>query len=485
MKNYNGELATRLNEFTTLGQKEASKHRPPPDADSPDLHETGLRVAGNGWLSAEQHNFDHVLTEASRCIVGARQKVIELRANAEQIMSDDSAASAVEAEIAGIRSALLRATEDRLGAEVDLNYFRAVNGINEEARYPESLPWHFGVLAILVVVETAVNAFFFENSQGLLGGVMVALGIAALNMVTALFCGAAFRYKNLSALDRKAIGWSAFVIFIGLALFCNALFSSFRSEYQAVADPSEFAQVSEAFKNAWPKAILFFRGDIEFTDHWSFLLFGIGLMLSIWAFYKGYTLDDKFPGHGPKAREYKKAELEERNTQDLVRGKVKELFHHRRAAVQAALHEPTTQVGILSRRIADLTHSRQLLGQRASAVRRDYALVIGSYRQANMAVRALPPPNYFRQTADLDAMVDDSGADGVISELSEVQNELKNLADVQRDGLNARLNALQNNSAVLLNQTLASFLSAVQQEAETNIARRTPTIHRIQSNASP
>jgi hypothetical protein len=82
-------------------------------------------------------------------------------------------------------------------------------------------------------------------------------------------------------------------------------------------------------------------------------------------------------------------------------------------------------------------------------------------------------------------MVDDSGADGVISELSEVQNELKNLADVQRDGLNARLNALQNNSAVLLNQTLASFLSAVQQEAETNIARRTPTIHRIQSNASP
>lgn len=479
VKNYEGELATKLTEFRTLGQKEASKHRPTPDAAAPDQHETGLRVEAEGWLAAEQHLFDHALTEASRSIVEARQKVIELRANTDQLMSDDSTTSTVEAELAGNRPALVRATEDRLRAEVDLKYFRAANGINEEARYPDSWPWHFGVLAILVVIETSVNAFFYENSQGLLGGVMVALGIAALNMLTALFCGFGFRYKNLAAMDKKVFGWFAFALFAFLALFCNALFASFRSEYQLVADPSEFTQVSAAFKKAWPQAVQFFRGEIQFTDHWSFLLFGIGLLLSAWAFYKGYTLDDKYPGHGQKDREYKKAVLEEEKQQDLVRQKVKELLHHRRAAVQAALHEPTTQVGMLARRIADLTHARKLLEQRAAAVQRDYTLVVGAYRQANTAVRALPPPGYFREATDLRTNVDGGSADSVGGELSEVQSELKELASEQRDGLNARLNALQNDSAVLLNQTLSTFLAGVQQDAEDNIARRTPTIHRV------
>lgn len=480
VKNYEGELANKLNEFRTLGQKEASKHRPTPDAAAPDQYEIGLRVEAEGYLAAEQQLFDHTLTEASRSVVEARQKVIELRANSDQLMSDDSAASSVEAELAGNRPALVRATEDRLRAEVDLKYFRAANNIHEEARYPDSLPWHFGILAILVVIETSVNAFFYENSQGLLGGVMVALGIAALNMLTALFCGFGFRYKNLAAIDKKVVGWFCFVVFVLLALFCNALFASFRSEYQLIVDPSEFDQVKTAFGKAWPQAVHFFRGDIEFKDHWSFLLFGIGLLLSGWAFYKGYTLDDKYPGHGQKDREYKKAVLEQGKQQDLVRQKVKELLHHRRAAVQAALHEPTTQVGMLARRIADLTHSRKLLEQRAAAVQRDYSLVVGAYRQANTAVRALPPPEYFRQATDLGTKVDGNGADSVGSELTEVQNELKALADEQREGLNARLNALQNNSAMVLNQTLSAFLEDVRQEAEDNISRRTPTIHRVQ-----
>lgn len=206
VRNYEGELSTKLNEFRTLGQKEASKHRPTPDAAAPDQHEIGVRVEAEGYLAAEQHRFDHTLTEASMSVVEARQKVIELRAKFDQLVSDDSAASTVEAELAGNRPALVRATEDRLRAEVDLKYFRAVNGINEEAHYPDSLPWHFGVLAILVVIETSVNAFFYENSQGLLGGVMVAFGIAALNMLTALFCGFGFRYKNLAAIDKKVVG---------------------------------------------------------------------------------------------------------------------------------------------------------------------------------------------------------------------------------------------------------------------------------------
>ncbi|OYT89006.1 MAG: hypothetical protein CFE46_00800 [Burkholderiales bacterium PBB6] len=478
VRNYEGELASKLAEYRTLGQREAKASRPTSDAAAPDQHEVALSTAAEGWLAAEQQLFDRHVTEASREVVEATQKVIELQANAEQLMSDDSASSMVDAELAGVRPVLVRATEERLGAELSLKYFRASNDITEEARYPESIPWHLGVLAILVVVETTVNAFFYENSQGLLGGVVVALGIAALNMFVALGCGLFFRYKNLKAPDKKVVGWSSLVLFVFVSLFCNALFAAFRTEYQLVVDPSEFSEVSVAFRHAWPEAVLLFKGDMEFKDHWSFLLFGIGLLLSVWAFYKGYTLDDRFPGHGSKDKAFRAAAQLETEEQDKARHKVKELLHHRRAQVQAALHEPSTQVGMLARRIADLQHARKSMEQRAAAVLRDFSLVIGAYRQANASVSVLPRPAYFKNPPALAFAVDGSAADEVVVQLSGVQGLLKQLADDQREGLNARLNALQSDSAHLLNQSLSGFFADVRQEAQESITRRTPTIHR-------
>ena len=122
-------------------------------------------------------------------------------------------------------------------------------------------------------------------------------------------------------------------------------------------DPTEFKEVAAAFQRAWPEAMRIFRADMQFRDLWSFLLFGLGILLSIAAFWKGYTLDDKYPGHGHVAKELKKAVQAEHELQNQLRQKVKDLLHHRKAAVQAAIHEPSTQMGMLARRIADLTSS--------------------------------------------------------------------------------------------------------------------------------
>jgi hypothetical protein len=479
LKTYGGELATRLSEYRALGQKEASKQRPPPDASSPDQNETALTSQAEGLMAAEQHVFDSAVTEVSRGLVEARQKLVELRATTEQLLSDDSESSLIAAEMASHRPSLVRATEERHRTEVELKYFRAANGINDEARYPESMPWHFGVLAILIVIETLVNAFFYENSQGILGGVMVALAIALLNMTTALALGYGFRYKNLAAQDKKIVGWLCLIVFCVTTVFFNALFAAFRTEYQLVSDPSEFAQLSGAFQTAWPEAMSIFRADMAFKDFWSFLLFGIGLLLSGAAFYKGYTLDDRYPGHGAKDRAFRQASRVESEEQDKLRQRVKDLLHHRRAAVQAAMHEPTTQIGLLARRVADITNARTELEQRANGIQRDYSLVIGAYRQANTSVRTLPPPAYFREPTELGQRTDASGADTMIAELGSIQNDLKAFAETYRERLNAKVNSLQNTSALLLNETFNSFLAEVRKEAEENISRRTPTIHRL------
>jgi hypothetical protein len=262
-------------------------------------------------------------------------------------------------------------------------------------------------------------------------------------------------------------------------VFFNALFAAFRTEYQLVPDPSDVAQLRTAFQTAWPQALSIFRVDMAFKDFWSFLLFGIGLLLSAAAFYKGYTLDDRYPGHGTKDRAFRKAASLERDQQDKVRQSLKDLLHHRRAAIQAVMHEPTTQVGVLARRVADITNARTALEQRTNGIQRDYSLVIGAYRQANTSVRTLPPPSYFRDPTDLARMTDGCGANTLISELSEIQTELKSFSEAYRDRLNAKVNSLQSASAVLLNDTFSNFLTEVRKEAEENIARRIPTIHRL------
>lgn len=478
---YAGEIANRLQEFRTKGQKEAAKHRPPQDATSLDPHESELKAMGDRWMNTEQSIFDATLVEASRSATEASQKAIELQGTIDQIVGDDTATSAVEAELAGDRSALVRATEMRLRAEAELKYFKASNDIHEEASYPESWLWHLGVLFVLGLVEVVVNAFFYENSQGLLGGIVVALGIAVLNMGAAFVLGFGFRYVNLSAMDKKLMGWTCVVVFFFVAVLCNSLFASFRSEYQMVADPSEFLQVKEAFGRAWPEALLIFRGDPHFQDHWSFILFSLGILLSAGAFYKGYKADDKHPGYGEKDRKFKAAADAELAQQGTVRQKVEELLYHRKAAVQAAIHEPSTQLGMLARRIADLTHARQSLESQTQAIRREFLMVIEAYRQANAAVRAVPTPSYFAEKPELGAQPDESAATRVVENLEEVQARLKALGEEHRESLNDKLKELQANTTGILSNTLAAYLKEVQKDAEVNIARTTHTVQRVQA----
>jgi len=478
-KSYAGELATKLADYRQRGQKEASKLRPAQDAAVPDQHESALRAEAEGWLSSEQRLFDTTLTELSRGVTEARQKAIELSGQVAQLVSDDSASSAIEAELAGDRPALIKATEARLRAETAFNYFRAANDIHEEARYPDSKIHHVAVVLVLALVETVVNTFFYENSQGLMGGFFVALGITAMNIGFALLFGYWFRYQNLAAVDKKVAGWAAMVAFVLVTIFCNALFAAFRTQYQLVVDPSDLQELNAAFQRAWPEAMLIFRADPQFNDLWSFILFGVGVLLGILACWKGYTLDDKYPGHGDMDRDYKKTSADEAQQHDRVRQKVRELLHHRRAAVQAVLHEPATQVGMLARRVAELTHARGSLKTQAAAIQRDYSLVVDAYRNANNAVRSVPPPAYFSQPTVLSMKIDGTGAEAVLTELTAVQAELKVLADANREPLNEKLKALQQNSTDLLGATLTGYLEDVRRDAEATISRMTPTIHRV------
>jgi len=476
--NYSGEIAARLDEYRVAGQKEAAAHRPPTDSLRPDQHEASLQSEAEKWLADEQRLFDSVLSDASKGLADVHQKLVDLKNQTEQLLSDTSLLGTINAEMAEERTPLVVATAKRMRAEVDLKHLRAENHIVNQAVYPESTILHYGIIAVLALVETVINAFFYENSQGLLGGFIVALSVALVNMSFALLFGSGFRWKNLKSLDSKIFGWSCFVAFTVLAIYCNALFAAFRSEYQILLDPTDPLQVRQGFAIAMGEAKLIFVGRMQIADLSSFVLFGIGMLISLFAFRKGYTIDDRYPGHGKLDRLVKELHQKEIELQEVLRQRVKNFLHHRRADAQAMLGEPAVLSGLAARRVAELSAGSTLLKNQTGAVQRDFSLVLNAYRAANTAIRATDPPAYFKHIPDLTTRTDSTGAEQYIDQLSKVQESIQHHRDTYQAALNTKLQTLQADSAVALKDTFNAFLHDVDTEAQESINRSVTVIHR-------
>lgn len=468
---YAGSLAGKVEEFRRHGQKEAVKHRPPTDATFPDSHEVELRTEAERLIANEQALFNDQIAEADRSALDIRQKVRQLEAATELALADDSLVSEVDALLAAERAGLLRATEQRIAAEVDWRGFRSLNNISSMPNYPESPIWHWSIVLALTLVETIANAFFYENAQGLIGGFFVAAIVAVVNMGSAAGLGRLFRNKNLQAKDRQILGWACPPLFIPLTLFCNALFASFRSTYQFLPDPSDPVQLAAAFKEAWTEAFRIFTLDLQFGDLNSFLLFMTGIGLSIVAYWKGYTSDDPYPGQSQLDRRLKVAQAAETQLQDRVCQRLKDAMVARRSHVQSLAGQPVGLMSLLHGHASQVEHAERRLAANAGAVERDYHLVLDAYRQANLAVRGIEPPVYFGQRP---AVADKIRSDEAKATLDVVEKVAASVQDFQarnKEPLNAKLNALQERMTSVLSETFPQLLRDIETEAKERVQR--------------
>jgi hypothetical protein len=473
---YSGQLTAFQPDLIAKGRKEGSELRPPSDAAHMDQHETEVHSAAQKHIANEHQLFNAALTETSRTAVDLHQKVLELEGKMEQLLADNSVQSAIAADMAEDRQALVTATETRIRAQADLQYFRARHSITDPAQYPESHWLHFGIILALALGETSINAFFYENAQGLLGGFIVALAVAGVNMFGALVLGMLFRYKNVVDVEKRIGGWACAFLYVLLTIYCNALFAAFRSEYQILADPTDSLQVRQAFRKASQSAAQVFLFNMDFGDLMSFILFGVGILLSGFAFYKGYTYDDRFPGHGDKDRAVKAAARAEVAKQEALREKVKGLLNARRQQIQNLLHEPAQLVSNAGTKAAALDHSRNICEAQQATVQRDLELMLRTYRESNTAVRSTTPPQYFTVIPSVTMPLPKAAIDATMSQLAAAAEAARGLRSRFQEPLNAKLNTLQANAATILNEEFAGFLKSVERDAEANINRKIPSI---------
>lgn len=473
-KTYAGQLAEKLHEYRVLGQKEAGKHRPSSDSTHLDSHEVALRGEADTWISKEQRQFDEVLVESTKVAAESKQKFSELISTANLLLNDTPIIGQVEADLSSERLSIVQAAERRIRAEVNWREYRAENHITDSASYPESIIWHFAILGVVFIVETAINAFFYENAQGLLGGFIVALGVSAINVFSATILGFWFRFINLKQINNQLKGWSSLIVFLIISVYCNALFSSFRSEYQILADPTDTMQLRKSFALASSEAIKIFYFGLHIQDLMSFILMGVGLLLSILAFYKGYTLDDKYPGHGKKDKLLNEIKQYELLLHEQVRKKIKDFLINKINAVQMIIHAPVNLTSLVTKHISEIERAKGSLINQAKSIKRDFILVMDAYRQANMAVRGTTPPSYFSEKPTPNAQPDTTGADDAHKELIDSLDLLKSFQEEHIPNLNLKLTEMQNESTNILTNVFVNFLKEIEKEAEDEINRTIP-----------
>lgn len=485
LTHYTGSLTSGLDDLTRKARQEAAAFRPPTNAVRMDQNEVALQSSAEKLAANEHQLFSHVLAEASREAHELLHKVPQLEARIQRVLANDSLQTECAAELAEERASLVSSTEQRMRHDVDLRAFRAKHGITEQAVYPDSHVWHFAIILVLALGETSINAFFYENAQGLLGGFIVALSVSAVNMFGALALGWGFRLKNLGDADKRAAGWACSLAFVVLTIYCNALFAAFRSNYQILANPTDPMQVRRAFREAAGQAGHVFVFGMQFGDLMSFILFGVGLLLSCLAFYKGYTFDDRYPGHGAKDKKAKTARDAELALRESARQKVKGLLQRRRSELLSLTREPEDLMSAAGQRAAAVQHAHTVYSASQDAIQRDFALLLRSYRDANAAIRATEPPAYFRQMPDIRVPVDPGVPAGVLEVISSGHEQAKAVREKYQQSLNAKLNELQRESAVLLDSSFGEFLRSIDRDAEEAINRMTVAAERASLNVLP
>lgn len=316
---------------------------------------------------------------------------------------------------------LYQAKEDEARALKHLRWFQQKHGLHyRAASYPKSQLFHFAIVAALALVEwVSLAAFYADGSDfGLLGGVLIAMALSIVNISLAILAGGLLRYVNHRSPRRKALALTGVaVLYTGFVLVTLAA-AHYRvatndiaqsqpspSAHGATPSPSSVAPDLDqwrAARLAWQR---FARNPVGFDDVFSWILVVLAVIFGIFASYKGYRLDDPYPGYGELDRElnarrtlYESAKAEYCRLGDRVFDRILE-----------------EQARLLSDVKSNIDYYQQLISQsddqRRSFVR-DVAeihdacnIVLKRYRQTNARVRVSPAPFYFNNSFAFDAQL--------------------------------------------------------------------------------
>ncbi|MEO0467337.1 MAG: hypothetical protein AAF216_12410 [Pseudomonadota bacterium] len=192
---------------------------------------------------------------------------------------------------------------------VELDAFRQQHGQQIGKRTPDikkNVEQTLAILMFVLILEGCFNALLFKDAQssGLIGGMMVAFGVSAVNVligVTTGFFG--LRFLNHPQIGFRITGGVVAAVGILFGLFINFFIAHFRDAVEVELQTAISAGSLAGFSmfNIPPGSVIMDMFPNIFGLH-SLVAFGllaIGLTVFAIAVYEGYDrISDRYPGYG-------------------------------------------------------------------------------------------------------------------------------------------------------------------------------------------
>lgn len=292
--------------------------------------------------------------------------------------------------IARGRDLLFEIRRDVVDANHDFDRFRLQHGIMRAPTYPLSRRLHWGVIALLVLVEAALNGNLLARGLelGLLGGVIYALTIAMINIGSGLVAGRIVipNLRHRRALRRLAAGagllcWLIFAVTFNLAV----------AHYRAALggdNPAEAERTAMHELRVQPWRL---------SEISSWLLFILGISFASFAAADGWRMDDSYPGYGAVARRRDEKSREYSEQKEHLTGRLEQ--------IRDAAHEQMDALGgeieMRAEQYRNVQHKRseciRLFREHLKYLEQCGNDLLSKYRQANRMRRTASAPAHFAE----------------------------------------------------------------------------------------
>ena len=271
--------------------------------------------------------------------------------------------------------------------QIKVKDFKEKNNIEGPPQTSKDLWLTVGLVLIMLVLETFINGIFFAEGSpmGLLGGMGLAVSISIVNVGSSMIFGSFARFKNINRLLAKLWGWILIIAFIIIAISLNLSVAHLRDALEAY--PWDVALI-EAIINVKENTF-----EVKSISSW--VVIGLGAIISFISFWKGYSFSDPYYGYNSIWQESEKSIENYAEKYDIAHN---ELSEHFEEATKALRDE-------VSRRRDNMKSAEDALIARSSLIR-NLSVFLEScnegvnkllrlYRDTNIKARKNPMPSYF------------------------------------------------------------------------------------------
>ena len=389
-----------------------------------DIHSLTQEIAADLTLAESAHRDAAAGIPATNAAVlsGAEQSAVAAAQSAgrKQISVLESHCQQTEAEIPVCQKILREAKRQRISAddgtppESDLlsgaratrdnsiaayNQFKRENRLIRDAHGDDRLA-QFAWAVAVIVLEGAINSLLFRHafSGGIAEGFIVAFFISLVNVGFAFVGGAlCLRYAiNHCNPAIKLSGLGGLLLFLSVCALTVALSAWFRGHVEVLLDSD--LPAAELASQAWTNSLL----SLQVGDYWglisslnAFLLVFVGILCAMCGVWKGYELDDPYPGFGNMLRQKENAEEQYREMCEVHDVRMRKWREDCGGGMRRAENELRKATDVLRAAMRGMRHAQLACADLPVTVAQLAGALLSVYRSQNSEIRRAEPPPYF------------------------------------------------------------------------------------------